>query len=289
VDLHVALERSVKIAQHQLEHRARVVRCYGELPEVRGDEGQLGQVFLNLLVNAAQAIPEGAAERHEVRITTRVGPDGGAEVEISDTGRGMSPEELGRAFDPFFTTKVAGLGLGLAIAHGTVRALGGALTAESTVGRGSTFRVCLPPAPAALAPEVPPSPPAPEATERLRILVVDDDVNFGKSLGTMLRFDHEVVVHPHARRALEQLREDAAFDVVLCDVMMPEMTGRDFYEELEQVAPALRARVIFMTGGAFTPAMRAFLDRVPNGRVTKPFRQAELEQCIRTLRAARQG
>jgi len=289
VNPRVALDRAVKLAQHQLEHRARLVRSYVKLPEVLANEAQLGQVFLNLLVNAAQALDEGAADRNEVRITTRVDPEGRALIEIADTGRGMSPEELTRAFDPFFTTKAAGLGLGLALAQSAVRAVGGELTAESIAGRGSTFRVRLPPAPPDVEPEAPHRPRRASSAERLRILVVDDDANFGRSLGIMLGFDHEVLLLQHARLALEQIREGLTFDAVLCDVMMPEMTGEDFFEELERVAPELCARVIFMTGGAFTPAMRAFLERVPNPRITKPFRSTELEELLRALRRAPPG
>jgi len=289
VDLHQALERSVKMALHQVEHRARLVRVYGEPPKVLANEGQLGQIFLNLLINAAQAIPEGAADRNEVRVSTWMGPDGSAIVEVADTGRGMSPDEVQRAFDPFFTTKVTGLGLGLAIAQGAVRALRGELTVESALGRGSTFRVRLPSAQPGTATGPVLNHPERMRGQSLRILLVEDDQHFAGSLGAMLRFDHEVVVHPQARRALEVLSVDPDFDVVLCDVMMPEMTGQDFFEELARVAPRVRERVIFMTGGAFTPAMRAFLDQVPNPRIAKPFRQTELEHAFRALRGESPG
>ncbi len=146
VDLQEVLDRSVKLAWNQIEPRARLVQAIPPLPAVEGNDVRLVQVFVNLLVNAAQAIPEGEVERNTIGVRAAREPDGRVAVEISDTGSGIEPQHLSRLFEPFFTTKApgAGTGLGLAVSHGIVTALGGELTVETAVGRGSTFRVRLP-------------------------------------------------------------------------------------------------------------------------------------------------
>ncbi len=147
VNLHAVLDLCGNIARNQLKYRARLVKDYGELPPLHASESRLGQLFLNLIVNAAQAIPERGGEKdHEVRLTTRMEGEEWAVVEVKDTGVGIAPEHLSRLFDPFFTTKPVGVGtgLGLSICHGIVVAMGGRITVESEPGRGSTFRVMLP-------------------------------------------------------------------------------------------------------------------------------------------------
>ncbi|MFP2911987.1 sensor histidine kinase [Pyxidicoccus sp. 3LFB2] len=145
-DLAAVLRTAAKMAGHELRHRARlVVECEG-LPLVQGNSARLGQVFLNLLLNAAQSIPVGDVEQNQVRVVARPALPGRVEVEVSDTGCGIAPEHRERIFDPFFTTKPLGVGtgLGLAVCHGIVTSLGGTLTVDSEPGRGSTFRVTLP-------------------------------------------------------------------------------------------------------------------------------------------------
>jgi signal transduction histidine kinase len=149
VNLHAVLELCTNMARSEIRHRARLVKEYGEPPLVNASETRLGQVFLNLLVNAAQAIPEGAdVKANEVRVTTSRDEAGWAVVVVKDTGAGIAPEHLSRLFDPFFTTKPAGVGtgLGLSICHGIITGLGGRITVESEQGRGTLFRVSLPPA-----------------------------------------------------------------------------------------------------------------------------------------------
>jgi two-component system, cell cycle sensor histidine kinase and response regulator CckA len=146
VDVHAVLDSAVMLAANEIKHRARLKRDYGPVPRVMGNEGRLCQVFLNLVVNAAQAIAEGAVEKNEIRLNTRLGHDGKVLVEVQDTGSGIPREALGRIFDPFFTTKPVGVGtgLGLAICHGIITGLGGDILVESEPGRGTTMRVVLP-------------------------------------------------------------------------------------------------------------------------------------------------
>jgi two-component system NtrC family sensor kinase len=147
VDLRHVLESATRMAHHEICPRARLSKVLAEAPFVDANEARLAQVFLGLLVNAAQAIPEGHEDQNEVRVATRTDAQGNAVVEIADTGTGIAPEDLPRVFDPFFTTRgFEGKGLGLSIAHGTIKSLGGEIAVTSAVGRGTTFYVVLPPA-----------------------------------------------------------------------------------------------------------------------------------------------
>ncbi|MDC0710829.1 ATP-binding protein [Stigmatella sp. ncwal1] len=144
-DVRQAFESAINMAQGTIQLRAQLINRLQMVPPVRGSEARLGQVFLNLLLNAAQAIPEGSADRHTVEV--RLGVEGPWVVaEVRDSGDGISPEHLKRIFDPFFTTKPVGVGtgLGLSICHSIVKGLGGEITVESTVGQGTCFRVTLP-------------------------------------------------------------------------------------------------------------------------------------------------
>ncbi|HVG59215.1 MAG TPA: two-component regulator propeller domain-containing protein [Hyalangium sp.] len=148
VELHAALDHALEMMDPELRSRARIVREYGAPLAVLGDETRLSQVFHQMLINAAQAIPKGEPEKHEIRITTYRGMDGRAIIELRDTGHGIAPEVLPRIFDPFFTTKEAGegTGLGLSICHSTiVEAMRGEIQVESELERGSMFRILLPP------------------------------------------------------------------------------------------------------------------------------------------------
>ncbi len=146
VDLTQVLQTAAKMAAHEIRGRARLVESWASPPLIDGNSARLCQVFLNLLLNAAQAIPPGQAERHEIRLAARPQDNGQVLVEVSDTGCGIAPEHLERIFEPFFTTKPVGVGtgLGLSICHGIITAHGGKMSVESTVGRGTTFRVTLP-------------------------------------------------------------------------------------------------------------------------------------------------
>jgi signal transduction histidine kinase len=284
VDVRRIIDSSSRMAQNEIRHRARLVKRYGDVPLVDGNESRIGQVILNLIVNAAQAIPEGHAERNEIRLTTRTADDGRAVVEVADTGAGIGREILERIFDPFFTTKPVGIGtgLGLAICHRIVSELGGQIAVESEVGKGSLFRVILPAARARppLATRVS-GPPAPSA--RARVLVVDDEVAVGRALKRSLSAHHDVVAITSGGDALVRIADGELFDVILCDLMMPEVSGMEMHERLRNIAPHQTDRMIFLTGGAFTPAAREFLDNVPNPRIDKPVEITNLLAIIAGL------
>jgi CheY-like chemotaxis protein len=188
---------------------------------------------------------------------------------------------LKRLFTPFFTTKPIGVGtgLGLSICHRIVTALGGEISAESVSGKGSTFRVALLPAiPTEERPETAPA--VSRALRRGRILVVDDESMIALVVRRTLSADHDVTVSRHGREALERFNAGERFDVILCDLMMPEMTGMDLHAALLDAAPDQAQRMIFITGGAFTSRARAFLDQVPNLRIEKPFEAVSLRAIV---------
>ncbi|HZI08769.1 MAG TPA: ATP-binding protein, partial [Myxococcus sp.] len=202
-------------------------------------------------------------------------------IEVEDNGQGMTPEVQRHIFDPFFTTKPVGVGtgLGLSICHGIIESMGGSIHAESELGRGSTFRVVLRAATHEL--EVLPRLSASlQANARARILVVDDEPNVTLALQRSLAADHEVATANSAQAALRLVSEGSRFDLILCDVMMPGMTGMDLYHELGRCAPEQAGRMVFMTGGAFTPRTVTFLRDVPNLKISKPLDLTQLRELV---------
>jgi PAS domain S-box-containing protein len=285
VDVKRVFETSISMAWNEIRHRARLVRVYGEPLLVEVNEGRLGQVLLNLLVNAAQAIPEGNVEGHEIRVVTRA-HEAGVALEVRDTGVGMSPEQLERVFEPFFTSKPVGMGtgLGLSICQGIVTGYGGRIEVESVPGRGSTFRIILPAAPARQAAPAAPTAPLPAGAPRQgRILVVDDEVQVGTAIRRTLQREHQVVVLTSSLEAQARLLGGERFDVILCDLMMPELSGMELYLSIVSGAPEVAGKMVFLTGGAFTPQTREFLDVVENLRVDKPFSPTELRALVQSL------
>jgi CheY-like chemotaxis protein len=206
-------------------------------------------------------------------------------VAFHDTGCGIPAEQLPHIFDLFFTTKTVGggTGLGLSICHRIVESAGGRIEVKSTVGAGSVFRIVLPAAPAeanaGLASAVPrPTPP----TRGMDVLVIDDEREICESIQRLLK-EHHVDMALGAAQALELLRE-RSYDIILCDLLMPSMTGMDLHSRLSKARPELAARMIFMTGGPFGQGVREFLACVPNARLDKPF---EAEELVGLLEAAR--
>jgi signal transduction histidine kinase len=285
VDVRRVLETSLRMAGNEIRHRARLLEDYAEVPAVQASESRLGQVFLNLIVNAAHAIPQGRAENHEIRIRTGMADLKRVVVEVHDTGTGIAPEHMSRIFDAFFTTKPAGvgMGLGLAICHRIITDLGGEIAVRSELGKGSSFRVLLPIA-RHVDQETPTSAPlVVHSPRRGRILIVDDEPMVQSSVLRMLGRDHEVIAEARAQEALQRLLAGEEFDVILCDLMMPHMTGMDLHAELARALPRAADRIVFMTAGAFTPTAREFLGEVANPRLEKPFDARSLRSLVQSL------
>jgi len=283
------LDAALGIVRNEIRHRARIVKSYDEVPAVLGNDARLGQVFLNLLVNAAHSIPVGAADRHVIQIRVSFA-DPSVVVEIEDTGAGIADEHLPRLFEPFFTTKPAGqgTGLGLAICRDIVLRLGGSIEVESALGRGTLFRVRLRRSPDAAPTRPPTSDPAQvEPLRSLRVLVVDDEPLIGRVVKRCFGKAHDVQWVGSGREALECLRETTRWDVVFLDVMMPEMSGIDVYGDIERRASPHLERIVFLTGGAFAPGGEEFLERTGRPRVAKPFEARELVAVAKEV--ARRG
>jgi CheY-like chemotaxis protein len=236
-------------------------------------------VFINLIVNAVQALGGRPPEHNVLRIATSTDADGNAVVEVSDNGSGMTPEVRTRIFEPFFTTKPVGqgAGLGLSVVHGIVTAAGGRVECHSMLGVGTTLRVVLPPYRSeSVVPEAAPvSRPVPR---RARVLVVDDEVLITEVARSLLAAHHDVAVAGGGEEALQMLARDPGYDLVLCDVMMPGTSGRDVYERLRAESSPLLNRLVFMTGGATSEEMQAFLDTVT--WVSKPFNARTLRDLV---------
>ena len=271
LDVRSVLDSALRMVMHEIRHRARLSKVYRDVPLVLASEGRLGQVFLNLLTNAVQALPEEDAGAHEIRLNASTDTEGNAVIEISDTGSGIPSHLLGRIFEPFFTTKPIGhgTGLGLSISHGIVQSLGGQITVVSEVGTGSRFRVVIPPFSRTAVQEVdgvegrPPIP-------RRRVLVVDDDRGVCEALKAALSVEHDVVLAQSSQQALELIGEGDRFHLILCDVHMPEVSGIGLYQQLSAARPELADRLIFMTAGTFTQRGRDFLAAANRPLLEKP-------------------
>jgi CheY-like chemotaxis protein len=292
VDVRNAVGFALKVVDNELRHRARVVTHLDAVPLVSAREADLTQVFLSLLLNAIQAMPEDGG-LGALRIATYTTGVNEAVVEVTDTGVGIAPNVLPRIFDPFFTTKArhVGTGLGLAICHDIVTRLGGRIEAESTLGVGSTFRVTIP-AQGSARPTRPSSRkmlavPAVSTplVGRSRILVIDDEPAVAASMARLLSSEHDVVTANSGAEALARLARGDTFDVILCDVMMPGLSGLDVLDRLATQRPELLPRFIFMTGGAFTEKTRTFLEETPHLTLEKPIQGAALRAAINAVLA----
>ena len=283
-DVRDAAEAAINRLQGPLRQRAVLVADFDGLPRVTGDRGRIEQIFTTLLTNAMQSLPEGAASEHQIRIGVRQLPSDRVLIEVADTGCGIPANLQERVFQPFFTTKPIGegTGLGLSICLGIVTALGGEVTFESEVGRGTTFRVILPTTrrPALPLQETDTEAASPEVWPGGRILVIDEEPIMMRAVKYMLGPGHEVVFANSAEEALAILEEGARFDAILCDLMLRNATGMAFRDTVAQRYPALANRVVFMAAGAFTPEAQRILATGQYRCIAKPFDRRQLVQAI---------
>jgi PAS domain S-box-containing protein len=287
VNVQAAMEAAVKMCLNELRYRARLVRDFQEVPAITGNATRLEQVFLNLLINAFQATPEGDAEHHPITVRTRTHPSGRVAIEVTDTGVGIPMENLKQIFDPFFTTKPVGVGtgLGLSICHNLIKSMGGEIEVASEPGRGSTFRVLLPPELPQEAPIVPPGAGV-TAAKPATLLFVDDEASLGTSLRRVLRkHGVEVTAETQGREALERLRRGERYDLLLCDLMMPDLTGMDLFEEVGKLAPDQLRRMAFLSGGAFTARAQTFVETVAQPTLGKPCDVQQILDLLQLVRA----
>jgi len=292
VALSAVIGSVLRMLNAEIEHRAKVVLDLQTVPPVWGTEARLGQVFTNLLVNAVQAMPIPSAEENVILVRLRPGEAGTVVAEVSDNGPGIPADVRGRIFDLFFTTKPVGLGtgLGLSICHRIVTSFGGNIELDNNAGRGATFRVTLRAWEERAMPNQTMT--AGEGTQgsgavqeaRPRVIVLDDDMVVRRVLARLLRDRYDVIVEADPEAVLTRFRQGELADAVLCDVIMPGLSGMDFYRRLAEIEPRLLSRCIFMTGGAVSDQMQAFLESLPSERILeKPFNPPRLFVLLEEL------
>lgn len=282
VDVNRLMTSAVTLTQAVVKSRAKVELDLGQLPPLPGDHARLGQVFVNLLVNAAQAIPTGDPERHRVRVETRE-KSGSVIVRVSDTGVGIPEENLSRVFDPFFTTKGPGdgTGLGLTISMDLVRRAGGTIEVHSEVSKGTTFTITLP-VRHSVRSSHPPVARQSEPPSGGRVLVVEDEQALAIALSRGLSPRFHVEHASDGVRAFERLTREGApfYDAVLCDLRIPGMDGPALFDATREARPEQATQFVFLTGGAITDEHVHFLRACGRPVLEKPFRMEELDEVL---------
>jgi CheY-like chemotaxis protein len=216
---------------------------------------------LNLVLNAFQAMVGGDASTNRVTISARTQGQR-VLIEVSDNGPGMPAEVAARIFDPFFTTKPVGVGtgLGLSICHSIIGQLGGEISVQSTPGSGTTFRLMLPVATA----------PTARVGRARGVLLIESDEEAVARVRSALADGDDLVVVEDAAKAREALTDAAKFDVVLCDLVVPSLSGVDLYESTLAERPEVARRFVFMVGGVLTERASRFLEAASRPLVHKP-------------------
>jgi PAS domain S-box-containing protein len=279
VDVTAVVEASLRLVDTDLRHRARLIRRFADVPLARGNGSRLEQVFVNVLLNALQALSNDETRHEEIEVAIEAS-SGGIAISIRDTGHGIAPHIMPRLFDPFFTTKQIGegMGLGLAVSRGIVEGFGGTIEITSTPDHGTTVTIRLlahVPIERSVAVAIAPAP----TPARLRILVIDDEPLIRNSLARGLACDHEVATADGGEAALLAVAT-TTFDVILCDMMMPGMSGREVHRRIARDHPGLERAIIFITGGSIASDLDTFLASTGAPCVMKPFR---LEQMLDTI------
>jgi CheY-like chemotaxis protein len=283
VNLNTAMESAINMAYNEIKYRARLVKDLAKIPVVRAPEGRLAQVFLNLLINATHAMEAGDVERNSIHVRT-YSEGTNVYAEVKDTGSGIKPEDLGRLFEPFFTTKAkgAGTGLGLYISNNIIKELGGEIVVASELGKGTRFTVRIPKS-THIDPhsEVPASVFERQSSVHGRVLVVDDEALVRDTISRMLSRYHDVVTADSGEAGRTLLKNDRRFDAVICDLIMPELSGMELYQWLLGEDKKLAEQMIFITGGAFTEKAKSFLRGIGNQCLDKPFRSDSIVEAVR--------
>ena len=283
VDLPRALAAAVHMSESEVRYRAQLVTEFEEAGAVWGNETRIVQIFLNLIVNAAQCF---TTENRETNVVTvRAWTEGEQSIaEVEDNGPGIPEENLERIFDPFFTTKPVGVGtgLGLSICHGLIESMDGSLTVRSQVDEGTTFRVTLK-CSQEKAPGSVRRGPSLRPDIRARVLIVDDEPLILRSVARLLRDQHDVETAHNGVEGLAKIREDGPFDLVVCDLMMPEMTGMDLHQAVKAYDPDIASRFVFLTGGAYTEQAKKFLAGVDNPKLDKPIQPNLLRSVVTSV------
>lgn len=269
----------------EIRHRAELVKDLGDLPAIVADRDKLSRAVLNVLLNAAHSIDPGAAGSNRITVQTRH-VNGRIVLTVEDTGCGIASGDQEHVFEPFFTTKSReiGTGLGLSQCAEAMRAHRGTVRLKSELGKGTSFFLTLP-EDTGLHPDpvVQKESAAVASTSRARVLLIDDDEMVRRSYRRVLEKHHEVVEATGGKHALGILVRDREFDILLCDLMMPDCDGTMLYETLGKMAPPLRDRMVFISGGAFTARAKGFVSRTGVSVMQKPIDCQELLRAVEEM------
>ena len=280
------VKSTCRMVASQIRHRAVLVKDLHDVKPVTGNRVKLVQILTNLLMNAAQALPDHRGRQERIEIRTRQS-DRWIIISVSDTGTGVDEEVRDRIFEPFFTTKPreVGTGIGLSLSAELARQHDGELVLVETSPHGSTFELRLPAVDSVRLVHSAQQPAAVRnatvALGRRRILLIDDEPNVRKSMTRMLR-SYDVTAKPNGREGLTAL-QNACFDAVICDLVMPDLDGVDVHEAISHSHPELIERTIFTSGGAYTPRTAAFVAKHEIIFVEKPIHPRQLLGMLEDL------
>jgi signal transduction histidine kinase len=283
VQVNELVDRTCNLVYASLRHGAILEKQLGTLPVIAADEGKLEQVLTNLLINAIHALERSERRTEERKIIVKTQVEGDQVcLSVIDNGCGMSEAVKQRAFEPFFTTKREhGTGLGLAIAVEIVRRHRGDITCSSTVDEGSRFDVRIPIDTGLNLPEAPPDiVPTSAPYRRGRVLLIDDERAVALVYGELLSMHHEVTLANSGKQACEILERDGRFDVVVCDLMMPEMDGVAVFDYVRVTYPKLAQRFVFCSGGLVTARARELAARPTTRLLYKP---VSIDDLLRSI------
>lgn len=288
VDMVDVMDSAARMAAFGFKSQAMITKDYQQVPFAAANEGRLGQVFLNLIVNAAQAMPERDISQNKIHLVLKTNSGGKIIAEVQDTGMGMNEEIRQRLFTPFFTTKPIGqgTGLGLSLCQNIINSFDGKIEVESTLNVGTTFRITLNPSEVQKRPDAIAKETAIEATElhsskRGHIFLVDDDIDLTETIDILLNEDHDVIIANSGKKALEILETKSDFDVILMDMSLGDTTGMSIYENVQKSKPELLPKFIFMTGGATNTKTQEFIKKIPNMVIEKPFEIDSLRDRVK--------
>jgi PAS domain S-box-containing protein len=275
LDLIEVLKTTISMSRAEVRQRARLGESLGPLPKVMADYAEMIQVFVNLLTNAAHAVEPMGLERARIRISCCTDAHGWAIVEIEDNGPGVPKQDQHRIFEPFYTTKPLGIGsgLGLHISRSIVERRGGRIKVNSTPGL-TIFQVRMPPAPGQAPEEVE------QDSDLPKVLIVDDDARVARTVSRMLESTYQCVVETEPKVALVRVLTEH-FDLVICDVMMPGMTGWELIQAASEQKPKLRDITLLMSGA--DPEKHRPLNAPLLPCLEKPFGPAELREHAQRL------
>ncbi len=287
IDIEELIDNSSTMTLNEIRYRARFEKDIGKVPNIRGSRAKLSQVLVNLLINATHAIQKGTTTENCIRISAKH-VDDNVVIQVSDTGTGIPKSIINNIFKPYYTTKAhgQGTGLGLSICQEIIEHHKGTLTVSSRENQGTTFTIELPVATDTRCEPKAPTPSRitemPSATRR-RILLIDDEPLLLKSLARMLQAHHDVSSAIGGGKGLTCLRENGSFDIIICDLMMPEVDGLHVYQTLSKEFPGLVSRLVFLSGGVFTDRMSSFLQEYQPRLLDKPVSRDALLDIINEI------